>query len=177
MATATGRRTATPRTAAAAPRTLDDLAGLDAQALIELYRCARTPTVADLDGKLKGRMLAVPSLKGRPIVDMLKHFAADGPMPWQGKTFTSHGDRGGEGINRVFGNRANWYRFRTFVGPSRIGNFDAVQLDYDIEGNPFFVRPVKDEVREVAPGLWLGIAYLHTAGNDHLGLYFGLSRS
>jgi hypothetical protein len=35
---------------------------------------------------------------------------------------------------------------------------DALQLDYDNPGNPFFVRWIKDEVREVAPGLGLGQA-------------------
>ena len=177
MPTPTRTRSAPPSAKSETPLSLEDLAALDAQALNELYRRAGTPTVADLDGKLRGRMLAVPSLKGRPVVELLKHFAADGPMPWQGKTFKSHGDGRGEGINRVFGNRANWYRFNTFVGPSRAGQFDAVHLDYDIEGNPFFVRPVKDEVRAIAPGLWLGIAYLHTAGKDHLGLFFGLARA
>ncbi|TMC12562.1 MAG: hypothetical protein E6J29_08320 [Chloroflexi bacterium] len=160
---------------AARPRTLDDLAELGPDELLALYHNAKTPRVEDLRGKLKGRMLASPLAKHGAVADFLKHFAADGPMPWQGKTFRPLSKDRGEGINRVFGNRANWYRFETFVGPSRAGDFDALQLDYDQHGNPFFVRAVKDEVREVAPGLWLGLAYLHTKKKDRLGIFFALA--
>ena len=121
-------------------------------------------------------MLAVPALHEKHVTALLRNFAAGGPMPWQGKTFTSGSDGRGEGINRVFGNRATWYEFETSVGRSRAGEFDAVQLDYDRPTNPFFVRPIKDEVREVGPGLWLGLAYLKTKEKDRLGLYFGLAR-
>ena len=38
------------------------------------------------------------------------------------------------------------------------------------------MRQVKDEVREVAPGLWLGLAYLHLRDGDHLGCFFGIAR-
>jgi hypothetical protein len=161
--------------ATASPRTLDDLAELGPDELLVLYRSARTPRVEDLRGKLKGRMLASPLAKHGAVAGFLKQFAADGPMPWQGKTFRPLGKERGEGINRVFGNRANWYRFETFVGPSRAGAFDALQLDYDLSDNPFFVRPIKDEVREVALGLWLGLAYLHTKKKDRLGIFFALT--
>jgi hypothetical protein len=161
--------------ATASTLTLDDLAELGPDELLVLYRSARTPKVEDLRGKLKGRMLASPLAKHGAVAGFLKQFAADGPMPWQGKTFRPLGKERGEGINRVFGNRANWYRFETFVGPSRAGAFDALQLDYDLSDNPFFVRPIKDEVREVAPGLWLGLAYLHTKKKDRLGIFFALT--
>jgi len=164
-------------TAAGGPRTLDDLAAMGPDQLLALYRVAKTPRIKDLDGKLTGRMLVVPAIHEKHVAALLRDFAAGGPMPWQGKTFTSGTAGRGEGINRVFGNRATWYRFDTFVGKSRAGDFDAVQLDYDRPSNPFFVRPIKDEVREVGPGLWLGIAYLHTKEKDRLGLYFGLARA
>jgi hypothetical protein len=38
------------------------------------------------------------------------------------------------------------------------------------------VREVKDEVREVAPGLWLGLAYLTMRDGDYLGCFFGVAR-
>src|SRR5438105_2602844 len=177
MAT-TGSRPRTRRAAAptqAGPGTLDELAALGPDELLALYRTARTPRVEDLSGKLRGRMLASPLVKHGAVAGFLKRFAADGPMPWQGKTFRPLGKDRGEGINRVFGNRANWYRFETSVAPSRAGDFDALQLDYDLESNPFFVRPIKDEVREVAPGLWLGLAYLHTKKKDRLGIFLALA--
>ena len=62
------------------------------------------------------------------------------------------------------------------MAPSRAGAFDAVQLDYDNPGNPGFIRAIKDEVRVVAPGLFLGQAYLMWRGQPRLVLYFGLAR-
>src|SRR5262249_17171372 len=120
-------------------RTLDDLAALDAAESLKLYRNAVTPRVPDLDGDLVGRMLAVP-WGWRFMAGPLRSWARSRFFPWQGKTFRSLADDRGEGINRVFGNRFRWYRFETYVGPSRAGDFDALQLDYDNPGNPFFIR-------------------------------------
>jgi hypothetical protein len=40
----------------ASVRTLEDLAGLGPDKLMDLYRTAHTPALEDLDGKLTGRM-------------------------------------------------------------------------------------------------------------------------
>jgi hypothetical protein len=160
------------------PTSLDDLAAERPAALAALYAGARTPTLADMDGPLVGRMLAVPVLPRflSVLAGFLRWFAASKGFPWRGKTFTSKGGGRGEGINRVFGDRKTWFRFDTFVAPSRAGAFDAVQLDYDNPGNPGFIRAIKDEVREVAPGLYLGLAYLMLRGRARLVLYFGLQK-
>src|SRR5207245_6377776 len=44
------------------------------------------------------------------------------------------------------------------------------------DANPPLVRQVKDEVREVAPGIWLGLAYLRMKDKDHLACVFGIAR-
>ncbi|HVU51265.1 MAG TPA: hypothetical protein VHL80_11290 [Polyangia bacterium] len=159
------------------PASLDDLAAEGPEALAALYAGARTPVLADMDGPLVGRMLAVPALP-RFLAGFLRWFAARGGFPWRGKTFTHKEGGRGQGINRVFGDRRprHWFRFDTFVAPSRAGAFDAVQLDYDNPGNPGFIRAIKDEVREVAPGLYLGLAYFVLRGRARLVLYFGLQR-
>lgn len=108
---------------------------------MELYRSAKTPRLADLDGKLEG-------------------FAKSGIFPWRGKTFEHETAEHGQGVNRLFGERVNWFHFETSAGPSNAGDFDSVNLDYGHDRNPPLVRDVIDEVREVAPGLWLGLAYL-----------------
>jgi hypothetical protein len=161
----------------AAPRTLDELAALDPRALASLYRDARTPRVVDLDGDLTGRMLASPMLP-RWLASPLRRFAAWARFPWRGKSFSAADDARGEGINRVFrgGWARRWFRFATFIAPSRAGAFDAFQLDYDNADNPGFIRAIKDEVREVAPGLWLGLAYFLWRDRPRLVLYFGLAR-
>jgi hypothetical protein len=40
--------------------------------------------------------------------------------------------------------------------------------------NPFFIRAIKDEIRELAPGLYLGQAHVEVKGKTTLVLYFGL---
>jgi hypothetical protein len=159
------------------PASLDDLAAMRPAALAALYQRAGTPVLRDMNGPLVGRMLAIPALPGW-LFGFLRWFAGRRSFPWRGKTFQAGADVRGEGINRVFGDRKprRWFRFETFVAPSRAGSFEAVQLDYDNRGNPGFIRAIKDEVRQVAPGLYLGLAYLMWRGRARLILYFGLAR-
>jgi hypothetical protein len=145
--------------------------------LMELYRQARTPRLSDLDGKLEGRMLAVPRAQEPHVREWLERFSRSRFFPWQGKTFEHESESHGHGVNRLLGERLNWFRFETSVGRSRAGDFDAVHLDYGHDGNPPLVRQVKDEVREVAPGLWLGLAYLQMHDGDHLGCYFAIAKT
>jgi hypothetical protein len=142
--------------------------------LFALYRGARVPRIADVHGALRGRMLAVEGLPA-PLVGPIRAFASSSVFPWRGKTFSPLGSGHGEGINRVVSDRFGLYRFQTFIGPSRAGAFDALQLDYELPSNPFFIRAIKDEIRELRPGLWLGQAWLKTAQSERLVLYFGLT--
>jgi hypothetical protein len=159
------------------PTSLEDLAALRPAALAALYGGASTPVLRDMDGHLIGRMLAV-SVLPRWMFGFLRWFAGGSRFPWRGKSFKAGEGGRGEGINRVFGDRnpRRWFRFETFVAPSRAGAFDAVQLDYDNPDNPGFIRAIKDEVREVGPGLYLGLAYLMWRGRPRLMLYFGLHK-
>ena len=104
-----------------------------------------------------------------------RYVSADQWSDGHGKSFQPQGADRGEGINRIFTDGIRRYRFETFIGPSRAGAFDALQLDYDNPGNPFFIRAIKDEIRRVAPGLYLGQAYLLTKKRARLVLYFGLA--
>jgi hypothetical protein len=177
--------TVDPRPAAAPPNasaqvhapfsgTLDDLLRLDADVLAELYRSARVPRLGDVAGPLRGRMLAVVGLPA-PLRGPVRAFAASDVFPWRGKSFTPRDAAQGDGVNRVISDRFELFRFTTFVGPSRAGAFEAVQLDYDHASNPFFIRAIKDEIRELRPGLWLGQAYAVVGQKEHLVLYFGLT--
>jgi hypothetical protein len=97
-----------------------------------------------------------------------KHF------PWRGKSFTAAQTRG-EGINRVFTDRIRWFRFETSIGKSRAGDFEALKLDYDLPENPAVIRAIKDEIRMLRPGLWLGQAYILVRGRAELAIYFALA--
>ena len=156
---------------------LDALLDLSCPELQTMYEGARAPRIGDVAGDLRGRMLAWPSLESRPgIADKLRAFAGSRSFPWLGKSFMPKTESGGDGINRVFTNRLRLFRFETFIAPSRAGDFDALQLDYDLRGNPPVIRSIKDEIRELEPGLWLGQAWLKTKKREILWLYFALAR-
>lgn len=165
---------ATPRDPAVpVPGSLDALLDLSADQLEALYVGARTPRVGDLSGDLRGRMLAVALLP--PALDRLpRAWARTRAFPWRGKSFSPRDEDRGDGINRVLSDRLKLFRFETSIGPSRAGDFDALQLDYDLPDNPFFIRAIEDEVRELRPGLWLGQAWLRTGAKRTMVVYFGL---
>jgi hypothetical protein len=156
--------------------TLDELARRDPDDLMAMYRAARTPKLGDLDGKLSGRMLAVPRIQSAAVKRWMERFSKSKLFPWQGKTFEHETEGHGHGVNRLLGERVTWFHFETSIGPSHAGDFDAVHLDYSHDRNPPLVRQVKDEVREVAPGVWLGVAYLHMRDGDHLACFFGIAK-
>src|SRR5437764_1092942 len=87
---------------------LDELADLDPDRLMEMYRGARTPGLEDLDGKLAGRMLAVPRLQKPQVKKFLERYARSKLFPWQGKTFMHETAGHGHGVNRLLGERVAW---------------------------------------------------------------------
>ena len=173
--TATASAVPSVRASSRSTRTLDELLAFSTKELEALYAGARAPVLTDVQGDLRGRMLATTVLRG-PVASVVRAFASSNAFPWRGKSFAPRDAVRGEGINRVILDRWRLYRFETRIAPSRAGAFDALQLDYDLPENPFFIRPIKDEMRELAPGLWLGQAYLELSGRANLVLYFGLSR-
>ena len=154
--------------------TLDELLDFDVPTLQALYEGASVPKIRDLHGDLRGRMLTSP-LGGKPLARVLRALGGMERFPWRGKSFTPHDDARGEGINRVFTDRNKLFKFDTFIGKSRAGAFDALQLDYDNPKNPPFIRIIKDEVRTLRPGLFLGQAWIALRGKETLALYFALA--
>lgn len=164
--------------ASPAVRTLSDLAALGSSEARALYERARVPRLTAVAGDLRGRMLALEGTSNGWLARALRAFARWSAFPWRGKSFTPLSEHHGEGINRVFSDvkPRRWYRFETRIARSRAGDFDALHLDYDNAENPFFIRAIKDEIREVAPGLYLGQAYVVTVRKSRLVLYFGLQK-
>jgi hypothetical protein len=152
---------------------LDDLLACDHAALVRLYEGAPPPALPSLDGDLRGRMLHV----ARPgwLRVLGGAWAKRDSFPWRGKSFSHWSDVTGEGMNRVVSDRVLLFRFRTSLRPSRHDGAPCVNLDYDVPGNPFFIRAIEDEVRELDPGLFLGQAWLRFGLKKHFVLWFGLT--
>jgi hypothetical protein len=142
-----------------------------------LYRAGQRPSaLSDLDGDAIGAMLAWRSPASGPLAWWLRTFGASTAFPWDGKTFKSQTSDLGEGINRVklLGKR-RWFPFRTRFEASFLDGQPTFRLDYSGPGNPPFIRSIVDEVREVAPRLYMGPAALLVKGRPRPILYFAVS--
>lgn len=159
--------------------TLDDLAAKRFDELDALYRAGKLPaSMRAVNGALRGRMLAVRGLGAGLPARWLRRFAASRAFVWAGKSFEASTDRTGTGINRVrvkgvLGNQ-KLFPFETRFGDSALDGRETLVLDYDLGDNPPFIRKVHDEIREVAPGLFLGPAMWKTKKGPETVLWFAL---
>ena len=142
--------------------TFEDLTAMDFDALGALYAKGVVPTdfAAALDDHPKGRMIAVRGIDGIPGVNKIVDIFAKHPLfPWDGKSMAATSDQTSDGINRVkLGAKMNWFPFKTSVQDSVIDGKPTIVLDYEQKGNPIFIKAIHDEIREVAPGMYLGPA-------------------
>lgn len=168
----------TAMTAYKAVLTLDDLASLSADELGRLYEAGVAPAnLAVLNGSTRGRLLAVIQVDGTPLAGLLRRLAASRFFPWQGKHFDTRARKSGHGDNtiRLPFYRAQWFGFRTRIGKSLLDGGDCILLDYDSVANPRPLRRIRDELREVVPGLYMGPAlWQRKKGAPVLLLWFAL---
>jgi hypothetical protein len=124
------------------------------------------------DGFLRGRLIGT-TVWG-PLDAAVQRVARTW-MPWLGKSFDSASETG---VNRFDGSarvpmRILWpsyepvvredgrleaFPFRTRLAPGEVDHeVKVVKIDYDFETNPgFIIRPILDELVQVADGLYLG---------------------
>jgi hypothetical protein len=179
MITTQSPSTSSAFTSRASSESLDTLAARSLTELEALYRAATvSSTMRAADGPLIGRMLAVRRMPGG-VAGALRRWAASSSFVWEGKTFEASSETRGMGHNRVrvprVLGRQNLFPFATAFGPSAIDGKPALILDYDLDVNPAYIRHVHDEIREVAPGLFLGPAmWKGEGGAKTLVLFFAL---
>jgi len=148
--------------------TLEDLADMPLAELEELFLWASTPTIRELDGETDGRACA-----GKLPADHLPW------MPWKGKVFEPVSDTEGRGKNRIESTfidlfKFTRYRFETRVVPPLQGDDDVVILDYDNDDNPRMIRRIRDDLKKLRDGLFLGTANLKKDDGFRFILYFAL---
>lgn len=99
-------------------------------------------------------------LKGalpRPLPEGLYHGTVRGMnTSWLGKSFDQKNQRG---INLFSSNNteSRKYPFRTYVGKGiQDTTLDVLKIDYNVSDNPFWFRPILDEIVETKPNHYLG---------------------
>ena len=162
----------------------DELSLMSIRELAEVYRGGSVPyTLAALDGELPGRVLTMVGPGGyAPLADLARTIAAADRFPWEGKSFSATSPIEGTGVNRMRfgtgGKQHNWFPFATSLGRSAVDDEPCILLDYDNKAdrdpNPWLIRKIRDELREVAPKLFLGPALLNTPTRPRLIAYFAV---
>jgi len=155
---------------------LDALRRLMYAELDALYRGARCPqAISELNGDTRGAMLAWRFPRTGPFAWLLRACGASSAFPWEGKSFQGEQNEG-RGINRVnFFGRRRWFPFKTRFAESFLDGKPTFQLDYSGPANPPFIRSIVDEIREIAPGLYLGPAAINFRGRPRPVLFFAVS--
>lgn len=129
---------------------LTHLQRLSQRELDTLYRSLPPGSIPQ--GSSEGRALF---FSGTPLSTPASTLAQ---LIWQGKIFEPAG--AGETVlfNRVFGFKA--VQAKVFFGPSWLDGKESVIIDY--EDTSLLFGSVRDEIRLVEPGLYLGRAYART---------------
>ncbi|MDB5195323.1 MAG: uncharacterized protein JWO84_507 [Parcubacteria group bacterium] len=95
---------------------------------------------------------------------------------WKGKRFDREAHRGVNIFATPSGLDAEKYPFTVSVGPGTHDSISVIRIDYNVAANPFWLRPVLDEIVEVAPGQYLGKLELRVLpGYPFTLLFFNLS--
>jgi hypothetical protein len=127
--------------------TVDDLATMSQTGLDDLFR--RSP-LGDLpDGDAVGSAIVAPGTElARPILWFARWLA------WQGKVF--YRSRGYL-LNKVGPFGFHLIKARVYIAPSWFDQQPAIILDYS--RTSLLAHKVRDEIREITPGRYLGIVF------------------
>ncbi len=146
----------TPMQAPAPIRTLDDLVPLTGPQLEALYRQGQAGAIPT--GKVRGRALY-------PDARFPKLRSDAARLAWQGKVFRPESSTA---VNRFFGLRV--IEGNVAHGPSWLDGQPSIILDY--EGTSRLYGPYRDEIRQVAPGLYLGLMYDRRTAPPDMKMFF-----
>ena len=138
---------------------LDDLARLSPPQLDALYASGSPAPMPS--GKVRGMALRGPGTSLGPARSRASRIA------WQGKVFEPGNS---QAVNRFFGVRT--IRGNLSYGPSWRDGGNALILDY--AGTSKVYGNYRDEIRQVAPGIFLGLMYDRTTSPPNLKMYFAL---
>jgi len=116
----------------------------------ELDQLYRNSTVGEIpNGQSTGTVVFVTGIPTRNILSSLVRLLA-----WQGKVFYHEQ---GFLLNRITILGLKLVKAKVYRGKSWFSNGEAIILDYS--QTSFVAQKIRDEIREVSPGVYLGQAY------------------
>lgn len=142
-----------------AVQTLEDLVDLSGGQLDALYRGSVPGPVPP--GRVRGVALY-------PDARFPKAKSRAAKLAWQGKVFDPES---GTAVNRFFGLKV--IRGRVYTGESWLDGGPALILDY--QGTSTVYGDYRDEIRQVAPGVYLGLMYNRTTNPPAFKMYFAFT--
>ena len=127
--------------------TVPDLLKMSQAQLDELF--TNSPAGEIPDGEAKGTAIVAPGTTyTEDIAEFVNHFA------WQGKTFDA---KKGVLRNRILPLGLNAIIAKVYKGPSWLDGKECIVLDYS--DTSIIAQWIRDEIRQIEPGLYLGKVY------------------
>ena len=139
--------------------TLDDLMSCQQKDLDKLYSQSVAGEMPN--GDSEGKAIFFPGSIANELVTRIASHV------WHGKVFNL---RNKILVNKIFGFQA--IKANIFKGESWFDGKESTIIDY--HDTSFLASPIRDEIREIGPGLYLGRAYLRTPRKPVLGVNFAL---
>jgi hypothetical protein len=144
---------------ATAPVTLEQLLQMSPAQLDAIYR--QGTAVAIPEGRIRGTAILSPGTR------RTRALSRGARLMWQGKVVEPGQTTA---VNRFFGMRV--VRGQVYQGPSWMDGQTSLVLDYSQTSMVYANN--RDEIRQVAPGLFLGLMYDRTTAPPGLVMYFAL---
>lgn len=140
----------------AIPVSAAGLEQLSVEQLLALFRTLAPPTIDEMHGEYAAKLLRQPSL----LATLAGQCSVSNPlMPWLCKAFRPVGTENGRGYNtfRLLGRVVQRFPMQTLIAPSRYDGQPAYQLVYRAYHSFCGDIHMVDEIRCIAPNLYLGI--------------------
>lgn len=128
--------------------TLQQWLSLSREELDEIY--SKAPPGPLPTGEMRGTAIVTGALLPRTLARIARLFA------WQGKVFDIFADDGHSGIliNKITPFSLNFIVAKVYRDHSWLDNKETIVIDYS--STSFFAKAIRDEIRQVEPGLYLG---------------------
>ncbi|NES90253.1 MULTISPECIES: hypothetical protein [unclassified Okeania] len=127
--------------------TVNDLQNMLQPELDELYKNSHAGIIPD--GESKGTVIFAPGTSFSQNVSSIIKFLA-----WQGKIFYREK---GYLLNKITPLNIELVKAEVYLGKSWLDEGESIILDYS--QTSFIAQKIRDEIREVAPNIYLGNAY------------------